>query len=97
MHFLFKLLPPRPTFAQDMTDEERILMHQHAAYLKEQLDKGSVLIYGPVFDPAGAWGMAVFEAEDLNAVEDIVSNDPTIKAGLHSYEIYPMRAVIKEK
>jgi hypothetical protein len=31
-YFVLKLTPPRPTFAEDMTEEERTIMMQHAAY-----------------------------------------------------------------
>src|SRR5437016_2879606 len=94
-HFLFQLLPPRPTFAQDMNDEERKLMHEHAEYLQQLQERGLVPVYGPVFDPKGAWGMAVFEVADENEVKELMSNDPTIKSSLHHYEIHPMRAIIK--
>jgi len=28
-HYFFKLIPPRPTFIQDMNDDERRLMDEH--------------------------------------------------------------------
>ncbi|MFZ3329524.1 MAG: hypothetical protein WA197_02750 [Candidatus Acidiferrales bacterium] len=42
-----KLIPPRPTFARDMTAEERAVMQQHVPYVGEAFKQGSVLIYGP--------------------------------------------------
>ena len=48
MHFALKLLPNRPTFAQDMTAEEREIMQQHVIYWKGLMDKGFVLVFGPV-------------------------------------------------
>ena len=30
-----KLIPPRPTFARDMTHEERLLTEEHGRYLQE--------------------------------------------------------------
>jgi hypothetical protein len=30
-HYFFKLIPPRPTFPHDMTDDERRLMDEHGA------------------------------------------------------------------
>jgi hypothetical protein len=35
-------------------------MQEHGACLKEYVDKGTIIVLGPVLDPAGAWGMAVF-------------------------------------
>jgi uncharacterized protein len=31
-HFLFKLIPPRPTFPGDMTEEEGAIMEDHFGY-----------------------------------------------------------------
>ena len=31
-HFLCKLIPPRPTFQQDMSDAETKVMPEHVAY-----------------------------------------------------------------
>ncbi len=39
-YFYLKLIPPRPTFAQDITDEERALMEEHGAYCEQQFDAG---------------------------------------------------------
>lgn len=39
-HFYFKLIPPRPTFANDITDEERALMAKHGAYCQTQFEAG---------------------------------------------------------
>ncbi|MDQ6702087.1 MAG: SRPBCC domain-containing protein [Pseudomonadota bacterium] len=54
--FLCRLLPPRPTFAQDMTAEEAAVMREHAAYWGKHLHKGTAIVFGQVADPKGAWG-----------------------------------------
>ncbi len=89
-HF-FMRLPPRPTFAQDMTAEERALMQQHVDYVGEAFNKGRVLIYGPVMATAGPFGMAVLEMPDAAAVQRFGDEDPSVKAGLNTFEFYPMR------
>jgi len=35
--YFFQLIPPRPTFPQDMTDEERRLMDEHGRYFRTTL------------------------------------------------------------
>ena len=52
-YFFFKLVPPRPSFPQDMTEAEGELMKRHAAYWQSLLDQGFVLVFGPVLDPKG--------------------------------------------
>jgi uncharacterized protein YciI len=90
-HFFMKLIPPRPTFAQDMTAEERAVMQQHVQYVGEAFKQGSVLIYGPVLVPEGAYGMAVLEMADAAAVQNFLAGDPSIKSGLNTAVFYPMR------
>ena len=89
-HFFFKLIPPRPTFAQDMSAEERDLMMQHAAYTKTFFDAGTLLAYGPVFDPAGSFGMGLLEMPSMDEAKQMADNDPTVKAGLSTYTLAPM-------
>jgi hypothetical protein len=59
-YFLAKLIPPRPSFTTDMTAEERQVMMDHGAYLRNYVEAGTVIVMGPVLDPAGSWGLAVF-------------------------------------
>ena len=97
-YFLYKLIPPRPTFAQDMTDAEAKLMQQHAAYWKSLMDRGLVIVFGPVADPKGVYGVAVLELEEEADANALGMNDPTMKAdvGFH-FELYPMdRAVLRK-
>jgi uncharacterized protein len=90
-HFFVKLIPHRTTFAQDMTSDEREIMMQHAGYWRELMNKKIVLVFGPVMDPAGVFGMGVIEAEDEATVRSLLDKDPAIV--LNHYEICPMRAV----
>jgi uncharacterized protein YciI len=92
-HFVLKLVPCRPTFAQDMTAEERAIMMQHVAYFKDLMDKGMVIVYGPVMDPKGVYGLGVIEVDDEAQVQAIIANDPASQ--INTYEYYPMRAVVQ--
>lgn len=90
-HYFLKLIPRRPTFSQDMTPEERAIMMQHIAYWTELMNKGKVVVFGPVMDPAGVYGMGVVEADSEQDLIDFMNNDPA--ATINRYEHYPMRAV----
>jgi len=76
-----------------MTIEERAIMQKHVEYWKPYIDDGTVIVLGPVFDPKGVFGMAVIGVEDNDQLDNLVKNDPA--NGLNHYEIYPMRAVIR--
>jgi hypothetical protein len=60
-YFLYKLLPPRPTFPQDMTEAEGELIQEHINYWKTLVDKRIAVIFGPVADPRGIYGLAIIE------------------------------------
>jgi uncharacterized protein YciI len=97
-YFLVKLLAPRPGFPATMTDEDRRVMQEHGAYLKGYVDKGTVIVMGPVLDPAGAWGVAILEVNTVDEVSAILAQDPTILSGLgFRYEVYPMLAAMVRK
>src|SRR5262245_14190121 len=92
--FFMKLVAPRPTFPYDMTDAEKSIMQQHTAYLKGYLDKGMIKVYGPVFDPNGAFGMGVVEAANEEEVQAMIAQDPATQ--ISRYEVYPMIAVLPQ-
>ena len=96
-YFLLRLVPPRPTFANDMTDVERRAMMGHVGYWKKLLDDGVAVAFGPVGDPEGPWGAGIVELDDPEAIKRIESNDPAIVAAIGlRYEVLPMiRAVVR--
>jgi len=95
IHFALYLNPPRPTFMQDMTDEERGIMQRHVVYWKDFMDQGKVLALGPVLDPQGAYGLGIVEVESEQEVKDMIAADPA--NGLNKYEYYVMKAVTPKK
>jgi uncharacterized protein YciI len=97
LRFFLKLVPPRPTFADDMTPEEGKLMQQHADYWKAEFAKGTVLIIGPVLDPKGIFGMAVLETVTEEEARSLAMNDPSVKAGLNKFELSPMQLFLMKK
>jgi uncharacterized protein YciI len=96
-HFMLKLIPPRPTFAEDMTEKESDIMKQHAAYWKEKADQGIALVYGPVLDPKGAYGLGIIEVDNEDQARIFAADDPAVKSGLNKTEIHPMRAILGKR
>ena len=96
-HFFCKLVAPRPTFPFDMNENEKAAMAQHAAYWAKMCKDGAVLVYGPVMDPSGPFGMGIFEAADEAEVKSRTDADPVMKAGIgFKIEIRPMQALTRE-
>jgi len=87
--FVYLLHPCRPTLIDDGTPEEFEKVGEHFEYLKELLDAGRLVLAGPCED--GAFGIAIFYAEDIAAAEQVVSNDPAISCGLMTAELHAYR------
>ena len=91
--FFCKLVPPRTTFATDMSSAEADVMKRHALYWQDLITRDVLggFALGPVLDPAGVFGIIVMEREDESAVRALTAEDPAITAdiGAH-YEIHPM-------
>jgi len=94
-YFALKLNPSRPDFAQTMTGEERSTMQEHLAYWQDLMNKGKVVVFGPVLDPKAVYGFGVVCVDDEQEVKDFISGDPA--ARINSYEYYPMLAVVPKK
>ncbi len=86
--FFIRLVANRPNFAMTMTAEEQATMRAHTEYLQGLLADGTLVVAGPVMDPAGVFGMAVYEAESADAVHRLLEKDPANKIGRH--EVIPM-------
>lgn len=94
-YFLIKLIPPRPSFAQDMTNDEKQLMQRHVAYWTELAETGVALLFGPVSDPAGSYGIGIVEVEQEQQVAVLTANDPVTKlGGQFKHEAYVMPRVV---
>jgi uncharacterized protein len=79
--FVFRLQAPRPTFALDMSDEEREIMGRHAAHWQPLIDSGQMVVFGPVLDDTGSWGLGVVEAEDEDELRAFAARDPVVTTG----------------
>jgi uncharacterized protein len=82
--------PPRPTFPVDITDAEAAIMEQHFAYWSRFEQRGIVVVLGPVLDPSGTWGLGVIAADDQNGISALGAEDPAVKSGMSTFEVYAM-------
>jgi uncharacterized protein YndB with AHSA1/START domain len=98
LYFFARLLSQRASFMQDMSAEERQMMLEHGAYWAGQMARGKMLVYGPVADPKGGWGMGVLKVSSEDELVALQSNDPAIlgNRGLY-YQNLPMpRAIYRQ-
>jgi uncharacterized protein YciI len=90
--FVFRLKAPRPTFALDMTDAEREVMGRHAAHWQPLVESGRMVVFGPVLDSTGSWGLGVVEAEDEEELRAFAAEDPVVVSGTAELEMGKMLA-----
>jgi hypothetical protein len=88
--FTFRLLPPRPTFTEDMTDAEGEVMSTHFAYWLDRFEDGDVVIFGLVLEPESPWGLCVVRATDREAVVAMAEGDPAVSSGTCTYAVGTM-------
>jgi uncharacterized protein len=91
MAFLYRLLPPRPTYHPDMSATEAETMEAHGAYWMDLLVRGTAVAYGPVFDPAGVWGLAILDVEEEPVARGLVDSDPAVASGICTYVLLEMQ------
>ena len=97
-YFFCKLIPPRPTFVQDMTEAEAAIMRDHVAYWTGLMNQGKALAFGPVADPRGGYGIGIIAVENEVDIDALRLNDPTIKADRgFAFEALPMLRLMLPK
>lgn len=89
-----KFVSYKPDLPVSMTEHEAAVMREHVAYWRKLLDKGMAVAFGPVADPAGAWGIAIVEADSEDEVLAIRAGDPVIREDLGTVEVYPTPGAI---
>ena len=65
-------------------------MDEHGRYFQEHFAAGRLLLFGPVMATTGAFGLAVLEVDSEEEAKRFGEDDPSVKAGLNRFEIYPM-------
>ena len=90
--FVLRLKAPRPNFAQTLTDGEREIMGRHAAHWSPYLERGDMVVFGPVLTDEDSYGLAVVETDDENALREFAAQDPVVTTGTARFEVGRMAA-----
>lgn len=97
MFFMIKYPPARSSFPGDATAEEKEIMGRHVEYWTNLMNQGHCLVFGPVMDPNGFYGLGVVQVDDVEQVREFIQKDPAVAAGLMNVEYHPMGAVTPKK
>lgn len=67
------------------------LQQREKTYLAGLQRSGEIFLSGPLAD--GTAGLVVYDVQSLKEAEDLVENQPTVRAGLLSVDLHEMFAV----
>jgi uncharacterized protein YciI len=67
-------------------------MGRHAAHWKPYIDRGEMVVFGPILTDVDSYGLAVVEAEDEQALREFAANDPVVTTGTAAFELGRMAA-----
>ena len=62
-------------------------MGRHAAYWQPFIDSGQMVIFGPVLDSTGSWGLGVVEADDEDELRAYAAGDSAVTTGTAQLEL----------
>ena len=85
--FVLRLIAPRPNFAQTLSDSERQIMSSHAAHWQPYLERGEMVVFGPVLTDEDSYGLAVIETDDEQALTEFAAQDPVVRSGTAAFEL----------
>lgn len=88
--WIFLMHPPRDDFMATMTDDERSAFDAHAAWLRDLLADGMLIVAGPCLGRVNT-GIAIFEAPNAEAARRIVAGEPVTAAGYMGGDLRPYR------
>ncbi|XXM74073.1 YciI family protein [Lysinibacillus sphaericus] len=99
MEFIYVLkLIPHLFKEENWTAEDENIITDHFERLKTFRDRGTVILAGRTLnEEEHAFGIVVFKAEDEDEAEEFMREDPALKNGIMTGELYPYRvALLKE-
>ncbi len=65
-------------------------MARHAAHWAPYIESGQMVVFGPVLDQTGSWGLGVVEARDEQELRAFADEDPVVTTGTGTIEIGSM-------
>jgi uncharacterized protein YciI len=88
--WIYFIHPPRPDFAETMTDEESAVWGEHFKRYQRLLDEGTLVLAGPTLGSVNT-GIFIFEAPDEVSARRVMDEDPVIAGGYATGELRSFR------
>ncbi len=62
-------------------------MNRRAAHWRPYLERGDMVVFGPVLTDAHSYGLAVVETDDEQALRAFAAQDPVVMTGTAGFEV----------
>jgi len=70
----------------------------HFKHLQDMLAEGKLILAGRTeVEPDKTFGICIFEADSFEEAKEIAENDPAVKAGIMTAEIFPYKVALMRK
>jgi uncharacterized protein len=94
MQFAYLVRPALDsTFLASATPDQREVVDRHGAYLERLHAEGRVLFAGRCWD--GPFGIVVLDVHDEDEARAIVDDDPSVRLGLQTGQLYPFNVFLR--
>ncbi|HEV8686524.1 MAG TPA: YciI family protein [Gaiellaceae bacterium] len=80
-------------FLASATPDQREVFDRHGSYLERLHAEGRVLFAGRCWD--GPFGIVVLEVGNEDEARTIVAEDPSVRLGIQSAELYPFNVFLR--
>lgn len=94
--YLYTIRPTRlQMVTEDPTPRETEIISRHSQYLEALTRDGTVILYGRTQNrDETTFGIVIFKASSEQAAREIMENDPAVKEGIMSAELFPYRVAL---
>jgi len=82
--------PPRDGFIATMTDDERAAFEAHAAWLRNLLAEGVLIVSGPCLGKVNT-GVMIFDAPGEDEAQRMIADEPVTSGGYMHGDLRPYR------
>ncbi|WP_113929073.1 YciI family protein [Bacillus sp. P14.5] len=96
--FVYKLrLVDKWTVDENWTDKENETVARHFRYLSRLLDEKALVMAGKTkgLEPS-TFGIVIFEAETEEEAQSIMNQDPAVKEGIMTAELFPFQVALMQ-
>jgi uncharacterized protein YciI len=92
--WLVVLRPVRAKMPFGPTEEEGVVLAEHAAFLVREHEAGRILLAGPSVVEGDTFGVTVVALDDEAEARELMTSDPAVEGGIMTAELRPLRLLV---